>query len=107
MREQIRQFIQELSRKEQAEVVHAIVAELAQDVKEESAFINADGVVVGYYVPIEKWLNDHPCSFCCSYKNAEEAYEAAKNGRSLSEVVASFNATHPADPESSTNELIR
>ena len=99
MREKIRQFISELSREEQVEVVHALICGLAPSVKEESAFIDTNGVVVGYYLPIEKWLDDHPRTFQSPYKTEEEATAAAKNGRSLSEIAAAFNAMYPADTD--------
>ncbi len=92
MREKIRQFISELSTEEKVEIVHALIADMAPSVKVESVFVNSDGVVVGYYVPFEKGLDDHPRTFTSSYKNEEEAYEAAKNGPSLSEVIARLEA---------------
>ena len=104
MREKIREFISALSHEEQVEVVHALIAGMAERVKVESVFVNSDGVVVGCYVPIEKWLEDQPITSTSPYKTAEEAYEAAKNGRSPSEVVAWFHANHPAATQDSTNE---
>ena len=90
MRKEVRQFIAALSIKEQVEVVHDLVAGLAPIVrKEESAFLDANNVAVGYYVPVEKWLEDHPMRTSNPYKTQEEADEAAREvDPALSEVIA-------------------
>jgi hypothetical protein len=98
MRETIREFIEALSKEEQMEVVHTLVARWAHGVKDDRCFLDPDGVVVGYFVPFAKWLESHPMT-PPQYPTEEEATAAAKNGRSLSEIVAAFNATHPADAE--------
>jgi hypothetical protein len=98
MREELRQFIDGLSREEQMEIVHTLVAQWSVGVTEDRPFVNADGVAVGFFVPVAKWLEEHPRPNTCIYKNSEEAYEAAKNGRSPSEIVAWLNANYPAEP---------
>jgi hypothetical protein len=99
MREQIREFIEALSKEEQMEIVQTLVVRWAKGVQEERSFLDADGVVVGYYVPFAKWLESHPPTALPGYATEEEATAAAKNGRSLSEIVAEFNAMYPAEAE--------
>jgi hypothetical protein len=97
MREEIRQFVDGLSKEEQAEIVHTLVARWAEGVTEERTFLGANDVVVGYFVPYAKWVESHPPMTPPVYRTQEEASEAARNGRSPSEIVAWLNANYPAE----------
>ena len=96
MREQVRQFIAGLSREEQVEIVHSLVARWAEGQTDETTFLDPDGVVVGYFVPYAKWVEEHPRPFNPGYATEEEATEAARNGPSLSEVIARLEAAQAA-----------
>ncbi len=82
MREEIREFIEALSKEEQMELVNTLVARWATGVTDDRSFLDPDGVVVGYFVP---------------YANCEEeASAAARNGPSLSEVIGRLEAAEAA-----------
>jgi hypothetical protein len=98
MRDQIREFIEALSKEEQMELAHTLVARWAKGVTDDRSFLDPDGVVVGYFVPYSNWIRTHPMA-PPPYRTQEEASEAARNGRSLSEIVAAFNAMYPPEPE--------
>jgi hypothetical protein len=97
MREELRQYIDGLSKEEQVEIVHTLVARWSEGVTEARPFLNADGVVVGYFVPYAKWQEFQPPLPPPVYRTQEEASEAARNGRSLSEICAWLNEHYPAE----------
>jgi hypothetical protein len=96
MREKVREFLNELSLEEKYEVIRAIFPGLAEGLTEERAMTDLDGVTVGTYVPFAKWRESQPPMKPPSYKTQEEATEAAKNGPSLSEVIARLEAAEAA-----------
>jgi hypothetical protein len=99
MRQQIREFIDALSKEEQMEIVHTLVARWAPGVTDERSFLDPDGVVVGYFVPYAKWAEAHPMTAHPGYPTEEEATAAARNGRSPSEIVAALAAAYPPEPD--------
>jgi hypothetical protein len=96
MQDHVRQFIEKLSREEQIELVHTLVTRWAEGQQDETTFLDPNGVVVGYFVPYAKWAKEHPRPFNPGYATEEEATEAARNGPSLSEVIARLEAAEAA-----------
>src|SRR5260370_42352357 len=95
MREEIREFIEALSKEEQMELVNTLVARWATGVTDDRSFLDPDGVVVGCFVPCANWIKPHPVA-PPRYRTEEAASAAPRNGPGLSEVIGRLDAGAPA-----------